>query len=68
MEEGKVSFHTRVSLAARDRGGVLRASEPHPPQGPGVVMTLVVRAHPVLSQLNYVQTVGTSAVATVSEK
>lgn len=68
MGEGKVFFLTQVSLAAREVGGVQRALEPHPPQGPSVVMTLVIGADPVLSHLNYVQTVGTSAVATVSEK
>lgn len=68
MEEGKVSFLIQVSLAARDVGAVQRASEPNPPQGPSVVMTLVFGADPALSQLNYVQPVGTSAVATVSEK
>ena len=68
MEEGKVSFLIQVSLAAREVGGVQRASEPNPPQGPSVVMTSVFGADPVLSQLNYVQPVGTSAVATVSEK
>jgi len=69
MEEGKVSFLIQVSLAARDVGTVQRASEPNPPQGrPSVVMTSVFGADPVLSQLNYVQPAGTSAVATVSEK
>ena len=68
MEEGKVSFLIQVSLAARDVGAVQRASEPNPPHGSSVVMTLVFGADPVLSQLNYVQPVGTSAVATVSEK